>query len=313
MRVIEAERFGGPEVLRVKTVPDPRPGPGQVVVEVKVAGVLSIDTVIRRGEAGDLFPVSPPYVPGAGAAGQVAELGDGVDRSWCGQWVLADVDGGGYAEQVLATPGQLIRVPPGVGLREAMALLHDGATALAVFERAGVRRGETVLVQPAGGGLGSLLVQLAHAAGARVTGAARGAEKLETVRALGADAVVDYSEPGWATRVGPVDVVFDGVGGGLGRAAAELVVPGGRYSNYGFAGGAPLRADEVKPGVTAYGLDQLHDYAPGRRDRARRMLGLAARGKVRTVIGQTFPLARAADAHRALEARAAKGKTLLVV
>ncbi|GHE85354.1 NADPH:quinone reductase [Amycolatopsis deserti] len=311
--MIEAERFGGPEVLRVKTVPDPHPGPGQVVVEVKVAGVLSIDTAIRRGEAGHLFPVTPPYVPGAGAAGQVTELGEGVDPSWCGQWVLADVDGG-YAEQVVATPAQLMRIPAGVGLREAMALLHDGATALAVFERVGVGRGERVLVQPAGGGLGSLLVQLAHAAGARVIGAARGAEKLETVRALGADAVVDYSEPGWTDRVGPVDVAFDGVGGDLGRAAAELVVPSGRYSNYGWAGGATVPAAEVaQRGVTAYGLEQLHDYAPGRRARAERMLRLAARGAVRTVIGQTFPLSRAADAHRALENRAAKGKTLLVV
>ncbi|OXM62840.1 MULTISPECIES: zinc-binding dehydrogenase [Amycolatopsis] len=313
MRVIEVERFGGPEVLRVKTVPDPHPGPGQVVIEVKVAGVLSIDTVIRRGEAGHLFPVTPPYVPGVGAAGQVTEIGEGVDPSWCGEWVLADVDGGGYAEQVVATPDQLIRIPAGVGLREAMALLHDGSTALAVFERVAVQRGERVLVQPAGGGLGSLLVQLAHAAGARVIGAARGAEKLETVRALGADAVVDYSEPGWASRVGPVDVAFDGVGGDLGRAAAELVVPGGRYSSYGWAGGAPVAVDEVKPDVTAYGLEQLHDYAPGRHDRAERMLRLAARGAVRTVIGQTFPLTHAADAHRALEDRAAKGKTLLLI
>ncbi|GAB3582396.1 zinc-binding dehydrogenase [Amycolatopsis endophytica] len=313
MRVIVAERFGGPEVLRVKRVPDAHPGPGQVVVEVKVAGVLSLDAAIRRGEAGERFPVSPPYVPGAGAAGQVTEIGDGVDGSWCGEWVLADVDGGGYAEQVLATPDQLIRVPPGVGLREAMALLHDGGTALAVFERVAVTRGDRVLVQPAGGGLGSLLVQLAHAAGARVTGAARGAEKLETVRGLGADAVVDYSEPGWADRVGPVDVAFDGVGGTLGREAARLVVPGGRYSNYGWAGGAPVPPEEVNPEVTAYGMEQLSEYAPGRRDRARRMLDLAARGAVHTVIGQTFPLARAAEAHRALEARTATGKTLLVI
>lgn len=314
MLVIEAERFGGPEVLRVKRVPDPRPGPGQLVVEAKVTGVLSIDAVIRRGEAGQLFPVSPPYVPGAGAAGQVAEIGAGVDSEWCGAWVLADVDGGGYAEKVLATPDQLIRIPAGVGLREAMALLHDGATALAVFERVDVHPGETVLVQPAGGGLGSLLVQLAHHAGARVIGAARGAAKLETVRALGAEVVVDYSEPGWMSEAGPVDVAFDGVGGELGRAAAELVVAGGRYSNYGFAGGAPVPAAEVaRRGVTAYGLDQLHDYAPQRRARAERMLELAARGTVRTLIGQTFPLSRAADAHRALESRAATGKTLLVI
>ncbi|MEU0514068.1 zinc-binding dehydrogenase [Amycolatopsis sp. NPDC006125] len=312
MRVIEAVRFGGPEVLRVKRVPDPHPGPGQVVVEVKVAGVLWIDTVIRRGEAGHLFPVTPPYVPGAGAAGQVTEIGAGTDPSWCGEWVLADVQGA-YAEQVPATPGQLIRIPPGVGLREAVALLHDGSTALAVFERAAVRRGERVLVQPAAGGLGTLLVQLAHAAGAHVIGAARGAEKLEMVRALGADAVADYSEPGWTDEVGPVDVAFDGVGGDLGRAAAKLVVTGGRYSNYGWAGGAPVAVDEVRPDVTAYGLEQLREYEPGRRARTERMLRLAARGAVRTVIGQTFPLSRAADAHRALESRCAKGKTLLVI
>ena len=313
MRVIEVTQFGGPDVLRAGTVPDLHPGPGQVLVEVTVVGVLSLDAALRRGEASEVFGVSPPYVPGAGAAGQVTEIGDGADPSWCGAWVVADLDGGGYAEQVLTSPERLVPVPPGVGLREAMALLHDGATALALAERAELARGERVLVQPAGGGLGTVLVQLAHAAGAVVTGAARGAEKLETVRALGADAVADYSEPGWVSRIGPVDVVFDGVGGDLGRAAAGLLAPGGRYCGYGAAGGAPLTGDDLPAGVAGSGMEQLREFAPDRRARAARMLDLAARGAVRTVVGKTFPLERAADAHRALEARASLGKTLLLV
>lgn len=312
MRVVEVSEFGEPEVLRVRTRADCVAGPGQVVVRVAYCGVLSLDTVIRSGRGGDMFAVRLPYVPGVGVAGEVAAVGAGVDSRWLGKRVLADVGGGGYAEQVVTSRANLIPIPDAVDLPTAMALLHDGSTALAVFEAMAVQAGESVLVQPAAGGLGNVLVQLAHAVGARVIGAARGPGKLRVVKELGADIVVDYSTPGWADEVGAVDVAFDGVGGELGRTAYRLVRAGGRFSAYGFAGGTPVAVDAVDShGRRALGLDQLAGYAPGRGRRTRQILDMAADGAVRAVIGATYPLAEAAQAHRALRSRRVTGKVLL--
>ncbi|WP_433512113.1 zinc-binding dehydrogenase [Nonomuraea sp. CA-143628] len=315
MRVVRVAEFGGPEVLQVVTVPDPVPGPGQVVVDVEAAGVLSIDTVIRSGQAGEIFPVQLPYVPGVGSAGQVSAVGEGVDREWIGRRVLADVENGGYAEQITTAPENLIPIPDGLGTWEALALLHDGSTAMQLFDRIDLRPGATVLVQPAAGGLGSGLVQLAHAAGARVIGAARGARKLKAVEELGADVVVDYTTPGWLDQAGRVDVVFDGVGGELGRAVFDLVEPGGTYSNYGFTGGGFTEIDRdeaARRGVTAIGMEQLVEGQPHRRTWARRALKEAVAGRIRPLIGQTFPLEQAAEAHAALENRETLGKALLL-
>ncbi|MEU7830014.1 zinc-binding dehydrogenase [Nonomuraea sp. NPDC049129] len=316
MRVVRVAEFGGPEVLQIATVPDQVPGPGQVVVDVEAAGVLSIDTVIRSGLAGEIFPVELPYVPGVGAAGQVSAVGEGVDREWIGRRVLADVENGAYAEQVVTALENLIPIPDGLGTREALALLHDGSVAMQLFDRVDLRPGATVLVQPAAGGLGSGLVQLAHAAGARVIGAARGSRKLKAVKELGADVVVDYTTPGWLDQVGRVDVVFDGVGGELGRAVFDLVEPGGTYSNYGFSGGGGFteidRDEAARRGVTAFGMEQLVEGQQHRRTWVGRVLKEAVAGRIRPLIGQTFPLEHAAEAHAALENRDTLGKTLLL-
>ena len=220
MLVVEVAEFGGPEVLVPRQAPDPAPGPGQVVVRAAAADVLFVDTLIRSGLGVDFFPIRPPYVPGNGVAGWVTATGDGVDPSWAGRAVVARTGGsggwGGYAEQALVAVRDLIPVPDGLGLQEAGALLHDGATAESLLERVAVRPAESVLVTAAAGGMGVLLVQLASAAGARVIGAARGARKLEVVRAAGAELALDYSEAGWAKQVHEftggrgADVVFDG-------------------------------------------------------------------------------------------------------
>lgn len=321
MRVVLVTAFGGPEVLVLTTVPDTDAGPDQVVVDVAVAGVLSVDTMIRSGHGGDYFPVQPPYVPGVGVAGQVSAVGEGVDEAWVGRRVLADIEGGGYAERVVAPVAGLIPIPQALGSREAMALLHDGSTALALFEAVRVQRGESVLVQPAAGGLGTLLVQLAAAAGARVIGAARGAGKLELIEQLGADASVDYSTPDWTERVkelsgGGVQVAFDGVGGDLGRAAFDTVVRGGRFSSYGMAGGPPTvigGEDARRRGVSALGMEQLTGFAADRLERVERILHEAVAGRIRPVIGRTYPLERAAAAHAAIADRSLIGKALLLI
>ncbi|GAB2582215.1 zinc-binding dehydrogenase [Streptomyces capparidis] len=323
MRVVRVVRFGGPEVLVPGEAPEPEAGPGEVVVDVAVAGMTFVETQIRRGT--DQWHERPPlpYVPGCLVAGRVSAVGAGVDPAWLGRRVVADVgDTGGFAERAVAEVGELFPVPDGLELPEATALYGDGATAQGLAENARIRPGEWVLVEAAAGGVGSLLVQLARAAGARVVGAARGARKLDVVRELGADAVVDYSAPDWTERVlaatggaGP-DVVFDGVGGAIGRAAFEVTARGGRFSVHGAASGEVTRIDPERArdrGVEVLGIEQLFDFPPHAVRRAERMMSQAAAGVVRPVIGQTFPLERAADAHAAIEYRTAVGKTLLLL
>jgi NADPH2:quinone reductase len=323
MRVIQASAFGGPEVLAVAEVPDPAAGPGQVVVEVSVADVLFVETRIRSGWGGEYFTVRPPYVPGAGVAGHVRSVGEGVDAGWTGRRVVTFTDdGGGYAERVVVSADALVAVPDELGLRQAAALLRDGATGLGLADGARLRPGEWALVTAAAGGLGILLVQLARAAGARVVGAARGERKLGLAREHGADAVVDYSAPGWSERVreltggrGP-DVVFDGAGGQIGRAAFEITAQGGRFSAHGAPAGGFTVIDPAEAEwreVTVRGIEQVQ-YAPAEARRmAERALSEAVAGRIRPLIGRTFPLERAADAHAAIEAREVAGKTLLLV
>ncbi|MEW2477674.1 zinc-binding dehydrogenase [Micromonospora gifhornensis] len=323
MRVVHAMRFGGPEVLVPGEMPDPVAGPGQVVVEVAVAGMTFVETQIRRGA--DRWHERPrlPYVPGGLVAGLVSAVGAQVDPAWLGRRVIASTgETGGFAERAVAMVGDLFPVPDGLGLPEATALYSDGSTAQGLAEHATPGPGDWVLVEAAAGGVGSMLVQLARAAGAQVVGAARGSRKLDLVRDLGADAVVDYSEPGWTTRVreatggaGP-DVVFDGVGGEIGRAAFDVTARGGRFSVHGAASGEVTVIDPVKArhkGVTVIGIEQLFGFAPHLRRWAARMMSQAAEGVVRPIIGQTFPLERAAEAHAAVENRTAVGKTLLLI
>ncbi|MCX4472044.1 zinc-binding dehydrogenase [Micromonospora sp. NBC_01655] len=323
MRVIEVTRFGGPEALTLIDAPDPTPGPGDAVVEVAFADVLWIDTAIRGGRAGAWFPTQPPYRPGAGVAGTVAAVGEGVDPGWVGRRVVGRTGpGGGYLDRALVPVDGLLAVPPVVSLRDAAALLHDGATAFAVLDLVGgVRTGERVLVTAAGGGVGAVLVQAARAAGARVVAAARGPVKRDALRRLGAEEVVDYSEPGWTDQVraglGGLDVLFDGAGGEYGRAAFDLILPGGRACAYGApAGGfaAPDPASARERGVATTGIVELRAAsAPARRRHLLAALDAAAAGRLAPLVGQTFPLDRAADAHRAIEERATVGKTLLTV
>jgi NADPH2:quinone reductase len=323
MRVVRAIRFGGPDVLVPGEAPDPVAGPGQVVVDVAVAGMTFVETQIRRGI--DRWHERPrlPYVPGGLVAGRVSAVGTQVDPAWLGQRVVAGTgETGGFAERAVAAVGELFPVPDGLGLPEATALYSDGSTAQGLAENAKIVSGDWVLIEAAAGGVGSLLVQLAHAAGARVVGAARGSRKLDVVRELGADAVVDYSEPGWTERVleatggaGP-DVVFDGVGGQIGRAAFEVTARGGRFSVHGASSGEATLIDPAEArhrGVEVLGIEQLFDFGPNVMRWAERMMSQAAAGLVRPVIGQTFPLERAADAHTAVENRTAVGKTLLLI
>ncbi|WP_040776039.1 zinc-binding dehydrogenase [Nocardia pneumoniae] len=330
MRAVQASAFGGPEVLAVRELPDPVAGPGEVVVDVAAADVMFLDTRLRGGWGTDFFAIEPPYVPGGAVGGVVASVGPDVDPAWVGKRVstptaASGIGGGlpigGYAEKALAKAETLTAIPEGLTTAQAVALAHDGRTALAVFDRAAVQPGEWVLITAAGGGLGILLIQLARAAGANVVAAARGAAKLELAGRLGATAVVDYSAPDWAAKARAAtggagfDVVLDGAGGALGEAAVTAAAQGGRFLGYGAAAGefASLDGEAAARGVTVYGLFDITGADTDWQALAERAQAEAAAGRLEVVIGQTFPLEEADRAHAAIESRTAVGRTLLTV
>ena len=322
MRAISVAVFGGPEVLAAVEAPDPMAGPGELVVAARASDVMFVDTAIRSGRGVRFFPIRPPYVPGSGVGGTVISVGDGVDHGWLGRPVIAHIASavGGYAERAVVSLEETVAVPDGLDLLLAAAIIHDGSTALRVARLVDVRPGEQVLVLGAAGGMGILLVQLMRARRARVIGAARGAAKRAAVGEAGADVVIDYGQPGWASsvldatgRAGPA-VVLDGVGGDLGRAAYEIMADGGRFSAHGAPSGgfaAIDPADAARRKVTVTGLGDLQVRPGERADDARRLLPDMLAGKVRPHVGQTFPLAEAARAHAVIEAREAVAKTLL--
>ena len=323
MRAVQATAFGGPEVLEMVSIPEPVPGPGQVLVAVSVAPVLYLDTQIRAGRAREWFPVTPPYVPGEGVAGQVVAVGGGVEESWVDRLVVADTTGsGGYLEKTVLPAESLVRVPAGLGAAEAAALLHDGQTAAGLIEALTPRPGDWVLVTAAAGGMGTLLVQLARQAGGRVIAAAGAQRKLDLASKLGAEQTVSYEQPDWASQVLAItggkgaDVVFDGVGGRTGREAFGITARGGRFSGHGTPGGgfaAVGPAEAVRREITVSGIAEVQFGPQKGRRLITRALNEAASGRLAPVIGQRFPLAEAAEAHRAIEARTVTGKTLLEV
>ena len=306
-------------MLVSEEVPEPVPGPDQVLIDVDVANVTFVETQVRAGR-----PPSPSMLPrlpailGNGVGGVVARVGDGVDPHFVGRRVVASLHGtGGYAERAVADSVALIDIPAALGTDEAVALLADGRTALTLIRAAEVGPGEIVLVEAAAGVVGSLLVQLAFRAGARVVGAAGGQRKLAVARELGASVVIDYTQAGWADRltseVGSLDVVFDGVGGSIGHTAFNLLGDDGRFCAFGMASGS--FADVSEGYAKARQITRIPGGRPTAKDLrelARSALAEAGAGRLHAVIGQRFPLERAADGHAAIEQRVTVGKTLLL-
>jgi NADPH:quinone reductase len=319
MRAVVMNEFGPPAVLLEATAADPAPGPGQVLVEVEIANVTFVETQIRAGRAP--HPAMTPRLPailGNGVGGVVADAGPGVAPGLAGMRVITTTGGsGGYAGRVAVDAAGVIGVPGGQDLAEAVALLADGRTAVALMRMAAVRPGDTVLVEAAAGGVGSLLVQLARRAGANVVAAARGRRKLALASQLGAMATVDYTGGEWADRIraesGGVDVVFDGVGGPIGRTAFDLLRAGGRFCAFGMASGTFAQVHDGEAERRHVTVMRGARASPAEmRDLTLSALAEAAAGHLRPVIGQTLPLGRAAEAHAAIESRAAVGKTLLL-
>ncbi|MDO8212080.1 zinc-binding dehydrogenase [Conexibacter sp. CPCC 206217] len=314
MKAIWLREFGGPEVLVAGDADEPVAGPGQVMVEIAFVNVSFSETAFRATGRGP-FPGDPPLIPGYGVGGTVTAVAEGADPALLGRRVVGGTRGrGAYAERVALDAASVVPLPDGLALDAAVALFGDGRTATKLTRTAAVQPGERILVEAAAGGVGTLLVQLARAAGATVIAAAGGQRKLALVRELGADVAVDYRQPGWTAQAGAVDVVFDGVGGELAHAAFKLLRPGGRMVSFGASSGRGSAVDQAA--AAAAGVTLLRPGMPTPQElRADIDSALAegAAGRLRVVIGQRFPLARAADAHAAIDARQTVGRTLLEV
>lgn len=320
MRAVQTMEYGGPEVLTAVTLPDPVPGPGEVLIDVAHVDTLFVETQVRTGWGREYFPETPPYIPGGGVSGVVAGLGPGVPEEWLGRRVAAHVRGS-YASRAVAAASALTVVPDALALLPAAALVHDGVTAAGLLELTAVAPGDRVLILGSSGGMGTLMVQLARSRGALVVGAARGAEKLALVEGLGADATVDVSAADWPERArtalgGAADVILDGVGGRLGATALTLAADGGRFSAHGAPSGtfATLDTEEAsRRGIKLFGIADVQFPTAELRRLTSYAFEEAVAGRLQAVIGEVLGLEQAAAAHAVIEGREVVGKVMLTV
>lgn len=314
MKAVLLSQFGGPEALVVNEVEKPHPGPGEMLVRVEAAGINFTDTAQR---AGSLGPMPLPLVMGGEVAGTVDALGADVQGVAKGARVAVPLFAhgrmGGYAEYVLAPAAALVPLPDSVSAADAVALMVQGMTALHISRRFAMN-GKRVFIHAAGGGVGSLLVQLArHQGAAQILAGASGAAKLD---GLGADVVpVDYGRDGWTDAIkGKTDLIFDSAGGSVTAASLSLLAPGGTLVLYGLpslSGFAITSAETmglVMANQTVSGFSIMPEISPGAVTAA--LADLVALG-IRPRLA-SYRLDDAAKAHADMESRRTRGKVVLL-
>jgi NADPH2:quinone reductase len=323
MFAIRLYEFGPAENLRYEEVADPVPGEGQVRIQVEAAGVHLVDTVLRAGtpRGGPIALPRLPTIPGREVAGRVNAVGPGVDDGWVGERVVVHLGQvpGGYAEQAVADVEFVHRMPDHLSAATAVATIGTGRTAMGILEQAALGSEDVVLITSAAGGMGSLFIQTARSVGATVVGLAGGPEKVAKVRELGAQIALDYTKPDWREQLverlaaREVTVVLDGVGGENGQRAFSLLGTGGRLLMFGWSGSGPIQLttdDLVKRGLSAtWAIGQKLMGKLRRLETAALTESIEGRWDSPTT---SFPLAKAADAHRALENRETTGKVVLI-
>ena len=326
MRAIQAHQAGGPEVPELVEVPDPKPEPGEVLVRAAAAGINFIDTYRRGG----IYPMPFPHTPGDEGAGVVVAVGEGVtDRAEGDRVAWVDAHGS-YAELVRVRDDRALRVPDGVGLDIAAALPLQGLTAhYLVTSTYPVQQGHTILVHAGAGGVGLLLTQLATAQGARVITTVSTAEKERLSRDAGAVEVIRYDLlqdltaelPGLVRELagGGVPVVYDGVGRSTFDASLACLRTRGMLVLFGASSGPvpPFDIQRLNSGgslfLTRPTLGHHIATTEELRSRADELFAAVRDGTLNVRIGARFPLAEAAEAHRALEGRATTGKVILEI
>ncbi|MBI3801215.1 MAG: NADPH:quinone reductase [Deltaproteobacteria bacterium] len=323
MKAIRVHEFGPPEVLRLETIPDLQPGPGQVVVRIHAAGVNPVETYIRSG----IYPKPPtPYTPGADGAGVVTARGEGVSRVAVGDRVYtAGSVSGTYAEQALCRESQVHPLSQRASFAQGAAINVPYATAYrSLFQRAQVSPGEVLFVHGASGGVGIAAVQLARAVGLKVIGTAGTEQGRRLVAEQGAHHVLDHRSSGYLEQVLTLtngrgaDVILEMLANvNLGKDL-DVVAPGGRVVIVGNRGTNNQGTVEINPratmnrDATILGMSLANVAAPElARIHAALVAGLE-NGTLRPVIGQEFPLAEAPKAHHTVIEASAYGKIVLI-
>jgi NADPH2:quinone reductase len=325
MRVIEISEFGGPDVLKIAQRGTPSPGPGEVLIKVVAAGVNRPDIVQRYGK----YPPPPGAsdIPGLEVSGHIAAKGDGVVQWQEGDGVCALVSGGGYAEYCVAPQSQCLRLPSRLTMTEAAAVPETFFTVWTnVFERGRLQRGDSLLVHGGTSGIGTTAIQLAVAFGARVFATAGTDAKVEACQKLGASLAVNYRTTDWvdafkrATDNRGVDLVLDMVGGDYVARNLDVLAMDGRLVQIAFLKSSKVELDlmqVMRRRLTITG-STLRPRSPEEKGAIARELAthvwpLFESGAIKPVIHAEFPLERAADAHRMMEASEHVGKIVLAV
>jgi NADPH:quinone reductase len=322
MKIIRFHAKGAPEVLQVEDHAIPVPSAGNVLIRVEAAGVNYGDTLRRSGRHYPI-PTPLPYALGTQVIGTIEGLGEGVDASLLGQRVFAAVPQGGYAEYAEGPAATTYPCPMALTAPQAIAIMDQGATAALVLKLAGrIQSGDTVLVPAAAGGVGSLAVQLARIYGAsQVIGLASTAEKRRLVDSLGADAAIDYTQDNWSKAVldanggKGVDLALEMSGGAVFHETLKAVIP--QFGRVVIYGNASDEAVDFNPRllvgrnmtITGFMLPAARAFVPGI---LTELAGFVLDGRLKPQIGGIYPLAEAATAHRAMEARGSTGAQVLV-
>jgi len=320
MRSIRINEYGGPDMMRLEEVDLPAPGPGEVRVMVRAAGVNFVDVYHRKG----LYAGHLPYTPGSEVGGEVHALGDGVEGLAVGDPVVSARAEGAYADYAIVPAWKLVPIPAGVNTMTATAAALQGMTAhYLVHDTYPIRPGDTVLVHAAAGGVGLLLVQMAKLRGARVIGTVSTEEKAQLARERGADEVILYTERDFQAEVKRltdgrgVRTVYDSVGRDTFDKSLNCLQPRGMMVLYGQSSGPVPPVDPQvlnQKGSLFLTRPSLGHYAASREEIQSRMNDIfrwIQAGDLTVRIDKTFPLEEAAEAHRYLEARQTRGKVLL--
>jgi NADPH2:quinone reductase len=321
MHALRIHETGGAEKMRLDELAVPAPGAGEVRLRVEAAGVNFIDTYQRSG----LYAVQLPHTLGMEAAGEVTAVGAGVTEFSVGDRVASVRVAGAYAAEALAPAAHTVKVPAGITTQTAAALMLQGMTAhYLACDTFPLQAGDTALVHAGAGGVGLLLTQIAKLRGARVLATVGTEEKAGLARGAGADAVCIYTRENFVDAVKAftggrgVDVAYDAIGQDTFDGTLASLRPRGMFVSYGNSSGpvapfAPLVLSQkgslffTRPTLAHYTLTTAELQA-----RAGELFGWVAAGKLTVRIGATYPLAQAAEAHRALEGRRTTGKVLLV-
>ena len=324
MKALVCPAYGPLENLHVGDLPDPSPGAGEVLIEVRAAGVNFPDVLIVQGKY--QFKPEPPFAPGGEVAGVVRAVGPGVERFKMGDRVLATMISGGYAELAVAKERQVLRLPEGLGDEVASAFaLTYGTSYHALKDRAALKPGETLLVLGAAGGVGLAAVELGVVMGARVIAAASSDDKLAMTREHGAHETINYATEELRARIKDltggkgVDVIYDPVGGDMAETALRSIAWEGRFLVVGFAAGEipklPLNLVLLK-GCQVVGVfwGSFAEREPQRNEaNLEEMVGWYREGRIRPHIDGTYPLEQSIDALRRIAARQVRGKLVITM